>query len=152
MPALFAYLIAVGLLVGGGYRALSWLAAPEPAKVVARAKPKLLPHYAASETSSATSPAINDSDKDVAISHGDTAAAASNDRPPSSASQVSVATSGRGAQGQVSRPTPDQRTSSANAAVSSEEVKRYAKVSPAEAEQEAKQEGRPAGQTVAAIS
>jgi hypothetical protein len=40
MPALFAYLIAVGLLLGGGYGALSWLAAPEPVKVAAKAKPR----------------------------------------------------------------------------------------------------------------
>ena len=39
MPALFAYLIAVGLLLGGGYGALNWLAAPEPVKVAARSKP-----------------------------------------------------------------------------------------------------------------
>jgi len=49
MPALFAYLIAVGLLLGGGYGALSWLAAPEPVKVAAKAKskPPSPPHYAA---------------------------------------------------------------------------------------------------------
>jgi hypothetical protein len=47
MPALFAYLIAVALLVGGGYGALNWLAAPEPVKVVAKAAPKPPPpHYA----------------------------------------------------------------------------------------------------------
>jgi len=40
MPALFAYLIALGLLLGGGYGVLSWLAAPEPVKVVAKAKSK----------------------------------------------------------------------------------------------------------------
>jgi hypothetical protein len=40
MPALFAYLIALGLLLGGGYGALSWLAAPEPVKVAAKAKSK----------------------------------------------------------------------------------------------------------------
>jgi hypothetical protein len=39
MPALFAYLIAVGLLLGGGYGALNWLAAPEPVKVAEKAKP-----------------------------------------------------------------------------------------------------------------
>jgi hypothetical protein len=38
MPALFAYLIAVGLLLGGGYGALSWLAAPEPVEVAAKTK------------------------------------------------------------------------------------------------------------------
>jgi hypothetical protein len=45
MPALFAYLIAVGLLLGGGYGALSWLAEPERPKVVAKVKPKPLPRY-----------------------------------------------------------------------------------------------------------
>ena len=36
MPALFGYLCALCLLLGGGYGALSWLAAPEPAHVVRR--------------------------------------------------------------------------------------------------------------------
>ena len=40
MPALLAYLIALCLLIGGGYGALNWLAAPEPAKVAAKASPK----------------------------------------------------------------------------------------------------------------
>jgi hypothetical protein len=40
LPALFAYLIAVGLLLGGGYGALSWLAAPEPVKVAVKVKPR----------------------------------------------------------------------------------------------------------------
>ena len=40
MPALFAYLIAIGLLLGGGYGALNWLAAPEPVKVLRKVKPK----------------------------------------------------------------------------------------------------------------
>ena len=34
MPALFAYLCALCLLLGGGYGALNWLAAPEPAYIV----------------------------------------------------------------------------------------------------------------------
>ena len=47
MPALFAYLVAVTLLLGGGYGALSWLATPEPVKLVAKATPKPpTPHYA----------------------------------------------------------------------------------------------------------
>jgi hypothetical protein len=36
MPALLAYLLAVALLVGGGCEALSWLAAPQHAKVATR--------------------------------------------------------------------------------------------------------------------
>ena len=38
MPALFAYLIAIGLLLGGGYEALSWLAAPEPVTLAAKTR------------------------------------------------------------------------------------------------------------------
>jgi hypothetical protein len=36
MPALFGYLCALCLLLGGGYGALSWLAAPETAHVVTK--------------------------------------------------------------------------------------------------------------------
>src|ERR1700674_446208 len=39
MPALFAYLIALGLLFGAGYGAMNWLAEP-PVKVAAKAKSK----------------------------------------------------------------------------------------------------------------
>jgi hypothetical protein len=38
MPALFAYLLAVCIFLGGGYGALNWLATPEPAKVTVSAK------------------------------------------------------------------------------------------------------------------
>ena len=41
MPALFAYLIALCFLVGGGYGALDWLAAPEPVKLAAKAGQKV---------------------------------------------------------------------------------------------------------------
>jgi hypothetical protein len=47
MPALFAYLVAIGLLLGGGYGALTWLAAPEPLKVVIKARPKQAPRQPA---------------------------------------------------------------------------------------------------------
>jgi hypothetical protein len=58
MPALFAYLIAVGLFLGGGYGALSWLAAPEPVKVVAKANPKPpSPRHVEATAEPASSPA-----------------------------------------------------------------------------------------------
>jgi hypothetical protein len=47
MPALFAYLVAIGLLLGGGYGALTWLVAPEPLKVVIKARPKQAPRQPA---------------------------------------------------------------------------------------------------------
>ena len=58
MPALFAYLIAVGLLLGGGYGALNWLAAPEPVKVAATAKskPPSPPHHADNSEPRETTP------------------------------------------------------------------------------------------------
>ena len=51
MPALFAYLIAVTVLLGGGYGALNWLATPEPVRVVAKATPKPPPPHYADNTS-----------------------------------------------------------------------------------------------------
>jgi len=38
MPALFAYVLAVAIFLGGGYGALNWLAGAEPVKVAAKAK------------------------------------------------------------------------------------------------------------------
>ncbi len=40
MPALLTYLIALCFLIGGGYGALNWLAAPDLPAVAARASPK----------------------------------------------------------------------------------------------------------------
>jgi hypothetical protein len=47
MPVLFAYLIALTLLVGGGYGALNWLVTPEPVKVAAKVRhhPRPTPNY-----------------------------------------------------------------------------------------------------------
>jgi hypothetical protein len=50
MPALFGYLCALCLLLGGGYGALSWLAAPEPAHVATKtSKAKHRPYDAQAE-------------------------------------------------------------------------------------------------------
>jgi hypothetical protein len=38
MPALFAYLLAVCIFLGGGYGPLDWLATPEPTRVTVSAK------------------------------------------------------------------------------------------------------------------
>jgi hypothetical protein len=100
MPALLAYLIAVGLLLGGGYGALSWLAAPEPVKVVATAKPKP-PRYEAG--AAATSPEANFSDaRSLAINDRDRMAPDSSDRPPSS--QANAEASPAGATQQARQP------------------------------------------------
>jgi hypothetical protein len=52
----------------------------------------------------------------------------------------------------VSAQVPDQRTKSASAEVSSEDINRYAEFSPVEVKQEAKQDGRRPAQAVAAVS
>jgi hypothetical protein len=117
MPALFAYLIAVGLLLGGGYGALNWLAAPEPVKIVAKAKPKPPPHHEAS--SEATSFATSSS----AINDGDQVASGSNHPSSSAQIEASVAASEQGAQPQSSGPSQAQQGGAANAEVSSAEAK-----------------------------
>jgi hypothetical protein len=60
MPALFAYLIALSLLVGGGYGALNWLAAPEPVKTTgkARQKARLAAHEAAVAAAESRAPEV----------------------------------------------------------------------------------------------
>jgi hypothetical protein len=81
MPALFAYIVAVGLLLGGGYGALNWLAAPEPTKLVAKAKPKPPPAYEASSemASRAPDPAeASNTDNPAAASASDNAASTRN--------------------------------------------------------------------------
>jgi len=92
MPALFAYLIAVGLLLGGGYGALSWLAAPEPVKVVARAKPR--PHSEANRDTGPVVPSpaqtMNNGSAAVAASVSDKPASSSNN-PPSTGSEATAA-------------------------------------------------------------
>ena len=45
MPALFAYLVAVCVLLSGGYGALNWLSRPEPVKLLVKAHPKPKPSY-----------------------------------------------------------------------------------------------------------
>jgi hypothetical protein len=120
MPALFAYLITVGLLLGGGYGALSWLAAPEPAKVVAKAKPKPLPQ--------ASSEAMSFGTSSLAIKDSDPVASGSIDSPLSSQSETRVAASEQGAGTQSSGPSQAQQSRVADA-----------EVSPAEAKQEVRQ-------------
>jgi len=155
MPALFAYLITVGLLLGGGYGALTWLAAPEPVKIVAKAKPKLVPHYeanpeasssaAGSGTAGASAPSSSarvDSDRATSVS----AASDSNEYPPSPQPEVNVAAGEQGAKtevsvpkAEVSVPAQDEQNRSANAEASAAEPKQNAEAAPAEdATQEAK--------------
>jgi hypothetical protein len=125
MPALLAYLIAVGLLLGGGYGALSWLAAPEPVKVVAKVKPKP-PRYEAGPE--ATSPDASFSDaRSFAINDRDRAASGSNDRPPSSQPGSNAVAKVQDEQAVIAGSGFDQQTRSANAQVSPPDVKQKAK-------------------------
>jgi hypothetical protein len=132
MPALFAYLIAVGLLLGGGYGALSWLAAPEPVKVVAKAKSKPHPRYeasaeaASSETSSLT------------VSDGGRAGSGSNDH--ALAAQSAPGRGGeQGGEATISGPAADQQFRSAHAEVASGEATRHIEAAAAVARQEVRQ-------------
>src|SRR5882757_3141496 len=98
MPALFAYLLAVGLLLGGGYGALSWLTAPEPVKVVVKAKPKQPPRDEAS------SEATSFETSSLALNGRDHAASGAKDPPSPARSEARVAARERGGQPQSSEP------------------------------------------------
>jgi hypothetical protein len=139
MPALFAYLIAVGLLLGGGYGALSWLAAPEPVKMVAaKNKPKPpSPYETSPEASSSELKASSSEPSSASIGDRDHAASDSIAQPPQAA--ANVAASEQGAEAEGSTPAQDPQNRSSNADASPAESGQHAKAAPAEdAVQEAK--------------
>src|SRR5947209_17009304 len=105
MPALFAYVLAVGLLLGGGYGALSWLAAPEPVKIVAKAKQQ---PRSTQTASSFEAPLAQPSPAHA----GETAQvhAASNDNAQSSAPAAPGVMREEGVVDNVFEPTPPQQS------------------------------------------
>jgi hypothetical protein len=134
MPALFAYLIAVGLLLGGGYGALTWLAAPEPVKVAIKAKPTPQPHFDEENRDAAFAP--NGARKAGAetISQSDQAVAASNQPPAAPPAEASTASTEQGAGAQVSAPAQVQQDTATKTEISSADVKAPAEhTSPARA-------------------
>jgi hypothetical protein len=116
MPALFAYLVAVCLLLSGGYGALNWLSQPEPVKIVAKAhpKPKLLPSYEADPPPSSSA---RDDDSNSARDDD------SNDRASNLASLSGVRADARAQPvNEITGPL-DQQSRSANATVPSDDAK-----------------------------
>jgi hypothetical protein len=142
MPALFAYLLVVGLLLGGGYGALSWLAAPEPVKV-AEAKPRVHARTGSEAKPSEAKPseakpseAKAPEASSLAINGNDKAATASNNQPPSSVSEAGSVSSEQGAPAKATGPAaPDPQTRSANADGLSREAQQHNGTSSAEAGQ-----------------
>jgi cytoskeletal protein RodZ len=140
MPALFAYLIALGLLLGGGYGALSWLAAPEPVKVVAKARPTPRPHFDEASRETASEPSGQQAEQKPqkaspeTIGQSDRIAVGSVPppiAPPAEASTASTQQDAQaGAQAEVSLPTQTQAAAPAqvqqnpagNARMSSAEI------------------------------
>jgi hypothetical protein len=139
MPALFAYLIAVALLLGGGYGALSWLAAPEPVKVAVKEKPKLPSRDEAklearssdTKSSEASSPeasafARNDSDRAASgpLASGPSQPSSPQAGPAAATEQGAQAT-GPGAQmaaSQPSEPAQDHQDAPANTEMARAEI------------------------------
>lgn len=138
MPALFAYLIAVGLLLGGGYGALSWLAAPEPVKLVAKAKPELPRRAEAKfETSSPETNSLSEkifsgpgapeiTDSGRAMASGSSELTSSELPAPQSIS--SAAATERGASVETSSSPRSQQSRSAHAEITSAEANQPAPV------------------------
>jgi hypothetical protein len=110
MPALFAYLVALCLLLSGGYGALNWLSQPEQVKVAAKAhpKPKLSLSY---EAEPPTSSSAQDDD--------------SNDPRSSNRASLSGVGAHAGAQpvNEIAGPPSVQQSRSANATVPSDDSK-----------------------------
>jgi hypothetical protein len=140
MPSLFAYLIAVGLLLGGGYGALTWLAAPEPVKIAAKAKPSPRPHFDEANRETASQPSGHEPQKASpettspnTVGESGQVAVGSNQPPvtppaavntasteTASTAQASRAEASVPAQTQVSMPTQVHPTANQNPAVNAE--------------------------------
>jgi hypothetical protein len=165
MPALFAYLIAVTLLLGGGYGALSWLATPEPVKVVAKVTPKPPSPHSADNASlgstQANAPQVSppESSKPEApskpeISGTDQVKATANDKavssqqppPESSSPQPPAAVSQQQATAEASDPAREHRDRPAQVempqAATDQNAKQHAEAPAAESRQD---ESAPAG-------
>ena len=144
MPALFAYLIALGLLLGGGYGALSWLAAPEPVKVVAKAKSKPpSPPYAEANAEPMSSPASRPetvrSAAEPVQSEGNApsiappvdgsahVAATSSDQPPSPSPEARPVANEQRAAAEDAGPAQDQQIRSARAEIAPVAVEKETK-------------------------
>jgi hypothetical protein len=147
MPALFAYLIALGLLLGTGYGALNWLAQPEPVKVAAKAKPKAKfppPAQARSEQIAEASPQATKSAEATApaAKYGESSTEAkssaydrdkaSSPRDQQAQAEPSVAAVGQARAPETTAPTPVagpapvKEIPAANAEISAEEARRKA--------------------------
>ena len=114
MPALFAYLIALCLLLGGGYGALNWLAAPEPVRAATKARPKAKlpsPEARSEEIANAGVPATaadaSSARAPSASADDDTGATASIDRPAQREPETTVANVDRDAKPENAAPAPD---------------------------------------------
>jgi hypothetical protein len=130
MPALFAYLIALGLLFGAGYGALNWLAEP-PAKMAAKAnsKSKSQPSYQVQphQVAEASPQASKSDDSSVApksSANDDEMASSSSDQQISPQAQPSVAMDDRATQPTAATPAAaGNEIRSANAEMRSDEAK-----------------------------
>ena len=152
MPALLVYLVAVTLLLGGGYGALNWLATPEPVKVMAKATPKAPPpHYADNskpDSTPADPPRVNppepgkpEARHEPAIGENHQANAAakdkavSSDQPPTP--QPPAAANRQEAKTEAAEPARDRSPQvEVSQAVTSEGTKPQAGASPVEATQD----------------
>ena len=128
MPALFAYLVALGLLLGGGYGAMNWLAAPAPVSAAAKARPKAVlpsPQLRPEETSEASLSATA-SDTIAAVEPSSSAKAGNNDSSsterPALPAETSVATVEPAVQPASVSPAPKDQVRMAHAEVSSDDA------------------------------
>lgn len=136
MPALFAYLIALGLLFGAGYGALNWLAEP-PVKMAAKAKSKSKSQSSyqqapssyqapSQEIAEASPPASKPDKSSVTSTANDHDAAAAKDQKIPSQPQPSLATDDPAMQPAIASPAAGNEIRSANAEMPSDDGRRKA--------------------------
>ncbi len=126
MPALFGYLCALCLLLGGGYSALSWLAAPEPAHVATKTPTaKQRSHGAQAEVPKSNWPAsVSTAPATSSSRDHDTVLSSSIDLSALPESEPRLAEVDLGARSKAAEPVPPQQTQNASVEVSANKAKR----------------------------
>ena len=127
MPALFAYLCALCVLLGGGYGALNWLAAPEPGILAKAPKAKQRPYETQPEIPKASWPArtldVHAAAATSSSADDDKVLSSSIDRLAPPEAKPRVGKVDQGIRSRSAEPVPSQQTRYASGEVSADRAK-----------------------------
>src|SRR5215212_7890353 len=106
MPALFGYLVALSILLGGGYAGLQWLATPDPRPAVKpAAHSKNVPEKSPSTTGTATAPSEADGKRNSGTA-AKSASTEASDKAAREAKETDAKSSGKSSKSEKAENVP----------------------------------------------